>query len=178
VFTHGPQRAARIGFVGGLPFAVGAFATASALFGSHVTGQFRVVDAGPLGPVGAALGTLLASTIVARELARYWTSSVVCGARYALLAHGLGVAFAAVLNAVTRGVGPDALGVVVNAYLSTLVAAALPLALSAAVWVGLYRGWLRTEPPPVQAGDAEVRALRQVQGHELAPFSRPPDRKR
>ena len=140
--------------------------------------EFRFIDAGPLGPVGAAIGVLIASTLVARELAKYWTSSVRCGVAFILVGHGLAVVFAAILNVATRGVGPDPIGVILNAALTTLVGAALPWGLGAVVWVGLLRGGLRSEPPPVQAGDAEVRALRQVQGHELSPFSRPPDRKR
>jgi hypothetical protein len=80
-------------------------------------------------------------------------------------------------SVLTRGGGPDPIAVFVDGTLSAAVAAAMPWAIGATVWVGLPRGWLRMEPPPQLAGDATVRGLRRVAGKELAPMSRPFDRR-
>jgi hypothetical protein len=177
VVGWGPHRAAIIGFIGGLPFAAGAALTTYALFGAHVDPIFTVVDAGPTAPLGSFVGVLLASVIVARHLAPEWASSVRCGVAFAILGHLLSALCIALLNVLTRGVGPDPVRVFVNATLSAVVASALWWGFGAAIWVGLLRGWLRSEPPPQLAGDATVRGLRRVAGKELTPWSRPADRR-
>ena len=162
-----------LGFLIGLPFAAAAWAIAQTLLGGSTYLGARFEAFGPLLAVGpavgpaAAIGVLVASTIVAPRLAQPWSDRLASAVWFLVVGH-LVAAVATVVLIVTSGAGDvSRAGEALVMLIATFVGTIWAWAVGAGIWVAVAGKVLRRDAPATAEESAESLDLlaRQTRHH-------------